>query len=78
MTQGMRNYRTFINRRYFCCSIGGLAINVALAKLPFRGSKIATTNVEFVVVNGWVLTREDLALSQMIPVAASEIIPNVV
>jgi hypothetical protein len=56
------------DRRYFCCSIVGLAVNTGLAKLPFgveQVSKMAAANREFVIVNGWVLTREDVAASEM-------------
>jgi hypothetical protein len=57
-----------IGRRYFCCSIVGLAVSVVVAKLPFeieQWSKISTADQEFPIVNGWVLTREDLATSEM-------------
>ena len=63
----MRNYFGIINRRCFC-SIAGLAVNVVLAKLPFgveQSSKMTAANQEFLIVNGWVLTREDVAASEM-------------
>jgi hypothetical protein len=56
------------DRRYFCCSIAGLAVNIGLGKLLFgveQVSKVAAANQEFVIVNGWVLTREDVAASEM-------------
>jgi hypothetical protein len=66
----MRNYPAIIDRRCLCCSIAGLAVNVVLAKLPFGGkqsSKMAAANQEFLIVNGWVLTREDVAVIEMTP-----------
>jgi hypothetical protein len=60
----MRNYPAPINRRCVFCSIAGLAIDVVLAKLPFgieQKSKMASADQEFVIINGWVLTREDIA-----------------
>jgi hypothetical protein len=60
----MRDYSAIIDRRFFCRSIAGLAVNVVLAKLP------SGIEQEFLIVNGWVLTREDMA--------ASEVTPNVV
>ncbi len=59
-----------MGRRCFCCSIAGLAVNVVLAKLPSgveQRSKMAAPNQEFLIINGWVLTREDVAASQMTP-----------
>jgi hypothetical protein len=65
----MRNYFGIIDRRCFC-SIAGLAVNVVLANAPFGGkkrSKMVAGNQEFLIVNGWVLTREDLAGTKMTP-----------
>ena len=64
----MQNYSAIINRRYVLCSIAGLAINVVVAKLPFgteQRPKIAAAGQEFLIVNGWVLTREDMAVSEV-------------
>ena len=69
----MRSYSAMIDRRCFCCSIGGLAGEVVASQLPAgitRKSRMAPAAQEFLMVNGWVLTRED--------VAASEIAPNVI
>jgi len=60
----MRNYFPILDRRRFCWSITGLAANVALARLPFgieKWPKIAALDQEFLIVNGWVLTRKDVA-----------------
>jgi hypothetical protein len=62
----MRNYSLF-DRRYFCYSIAGLAVNVVLAKLPFGTGprlKMAAADQEFLIINGWVLTREDMVASK--------------
>jgi hypothetical protein len=64
----MRDYSAIIDRRCFCCSIAGLAVNVVLAKLPSgieQRSKMATADQEFLIVNGWVLTREDMATNEV-------------
>jgi hypothetical protein len=66
----MRNYFAIIDRRHFCCSTAGLAVNFFLAKLPLgikQRPEMAPANQEFVIVKGWVLTREDLAVSEMTP-----------
>jgi hypothetical protein len=56
-----------IGRRYFCCSIAGLVVSDIVAKPPFRAAKIPQlpAHQEFLIVNGWVLTREDLATSDV-------------
>ena len=69
----MQNYPAAWDRRYFCYSVAGLAIKVAFAKLPFSSEaelETAAPDQQFVIVNGWVLTRDD--------VAARELMPNVV
>ncbi len=66
----MRNNLDNMGRRCFCGSIAGLAVNVVLAKLPFgveQRSKMVAPNREFLIINGWVLTREDVAASEMTP-----------
>lgn len=58
------------NRRYFCHAIAGLAVNIGLAKLALgvgQRPRMPAANREFVIVNGWVLTREDVAASEMTP-----------
>jgi hypothetical protein len=57
-----------IDRRHFFCSIAGLAVNVVVAKRQFgidRTSKMAIADQEFLIINGWVLTRDDMAASEM-------------
>ena len=60
----MRKY--FTNRRCFLWSMAGLAVSIP--NLPFeteQHSKIPTVDQDFVIVNGWVLTREDVAASKV-------------
>jgi hypothetical protein len=55
-------------RRYFCCSIVGLAVAVIGLRLPFeveQKSKLTTNDRDFLIVNGWVLTREDFAAGEV-------------
>ena len=64
----MRNYFATVDRRRVCWSIAGLTLNAVLAKLPFEGKqelKMAAEDQMFVIVNGWVLTREDIAASEI-------------
>jgi hypothetical protein len=72
----MRRYFATVDRRRVCWSVAGLTLNVILAKLPFEGKqglktegkqglKTATADQMFVIVNGWVLTREDIAASEI-------------
>lgn len=67
----MRNPRAAVmERRYFCSLIAGLLVSVIGAKLSFgieQKLRVANADEEFVIVNGWVLTREDLAASDKIP-----------
>jgi hypothetical protein len=63
-----RKYSSIVNRRCFSWAIAGFAGGVALAKLPFgigQRSQMAPSDLEFVIVNGWVLTREDMAASEV-------------
>jgi hypothetical protein len=56
----------FINRRRFFCSISGFAASVVAPMLPFeikQWSKMPTAEQGFLIVNGWVLTREDISES---------------
>ena len=42
----------------------GLIVGAVVARLPLgaaRLSELATENQEYLIVNGWVLTREDIA-----------------
>jgi hypothetical protein len=63
----MSNFFGTIDRRWFCCAIA-LGFNVIQAKSPL-GSKhestIAADDLGFMIVNGWVLLREDMAGSGM-------------
>ena len=55
-----------IDRRSVSCSLGALAISVVLARLPYgveQSSKMAAADQQFLIINGWVLTREDMAES---------------
>ena len=65
----MRDVDIF-DRRYFCCTIAGLAVNIGLANLA-RGvehrPRMPAGNREFVIINGWVLIGEDVAASEMTP-----------
>jgi hypothetical protein len=65
----MRKYFGVLNRRrFFCCSIAGLAINALRARLPVaieQGSNLAPANREFLIINGWILTTEDMTASKM-------------
>ena len=57
-----------IDRRCFCFSIAGFA-GVA-AQLPFgiiRKSQMVPAAHEYLIVNGWVLTREDVTASETTP-----------
>jgi hypothetical protein len=63
----MRHF-DILDRRHFFGMITGLAVNIGLLKLPFgveQRSTIVAPNREFVIVNGWVLTGEDIAASEM-------------
>jgi hypothetical protein len=62
----MKNYSSTIDRRNVSCSLGALAINVALTGLPIgieQPSKSAAVDRQFLIINGWVLTREDMTES---------------
>jgi hypothetical protein len=57
-----------LDRRGFCSSIAGWAVSVIFAKLPFAAEPSlhsAKTDHEFLVVNGWVLTGDDFAETEM-------------
>lgn len=53
-----------IDRRNFCSSIFGLAGSLLFGSSAFRTPKTSPADHDFVVVNGWVLTREDVASSK--------------
>jgi hypothetical protein len=57
-------YSTVVGRRYFLRSIAGLVLGAGAAELSFgaeRSSRTASADAEYLIVNGWVLTREDIA-----------------
>jgi len=52
-----------LDRRGFCSSIVGWAVSIVVAKVSFGAEPsliVASADEEFVFVNGWVLTREDV------------------
>lgn len=56
------------DRRGFCTSIAGWVVGIIFANFPFAAEQslhVANTDQEFLVVNGWVLTRGDFAGSEM-------------
>jgi hypothetical protein len=62
-----QNYYSIVNRRHFFWATAGFAGDVVFAKLPFKTgqrSQIAPSDREFLIVNGWVLTRGDVAASE--------------
>ena len=59
-----------IDRRRLFGSIAGLAASLLLGRMPFWKSEVPVGDEDFVIINGWVLTRAD--------VAASDLAPNVV
>jgi hypothetical protein len=61
-------YFDIFGRRKFFGMITGLAVSIGLMKLPFEAKQrpaMAVQKPEFVVINGWVLTGEDIAASKM-------------
>ena len=65
----MRDVDIF-DRRYFCCTIAGLAVNIGLCSTPIARlarPRMPAGNREFVIINGWVLIGEDVAASEMTP-----------
>ena len=66
----MRGLRTTINRRNFCASAASLALAIVAAKLPIvtvPNLQVLVLDHEFVIVNGWVLTRKDISMSEPLP-----------
>jgi len=53
-----------INRRGFCSSIVGLVGSMLFGHLAFFMPKSSSADQDFLIVNGWVLTREDVASSK--------------
>lgn len=61
-------YSTIVRRRSFVRSMAGLALGAVAAELPFgaeRSSKTAGLDHGYLIVNGWVLTREDLETARV-------------
>jgi hypothetical protein len=54
-----------MGRRSFFSSIAGLAASLLFGRLPFLALKVPAKDKEFVIINGWVLTREDVAASKV-------------
>ena len=66
----MQKRLTFIGRRDFCKSVVGSALGAAAVGLPLQTeqeSGLPPQSPDFAIVNGWVLTREDLASSEIPP-----------
>ena len=53
-----------IDRRFFCRSILGLGGSLLFGSLAFWMPRISPADRDFVIVNGWVLTRKDVASSK--------------
>ena len=68
MTSYMNKMRqpAVMGRRGFFRSIAGLAASLLFGRLPIWASKAPIGDQDFVVINGWVLTREDVAASKVI------------
>jgi len=58
----MRNCASILSRRRFCQVITAIPANFALANLSFgvRPRSKITLDDGFLIINGWVLTREDI------------------
>jgi hypothetical protein len=66
----IKNCRAIVDRRYVCRSIAGLATNAVVANIPVgieQKSSAMTAKQGFLIVNGWVLTREDVAARDVLP-----------
>jgi hypothetical protein len=64
MNRTRDQYSVIVRRRYFLRSIIGLAFGAAVAELPSgaeQSAGAASMDTEYLIVNGWVLTREDVA-----------------
>ena len=53
----IRPQPAIMSRRRFFSSIAGLAASLYI---PFSASKVASRDQDFVIINGWVLNREDV------------------
>lgn len=61
-------YRKSVDRRRFCSSIATLAIWLGIVRVPFgRQLNVADPDQDYVIVNGWVLRRDDLATMKRMP-----------
>ena len=54
-----------MDRRNFFSSIAGLAVSLLAGDIPILASKNPSGEQDFVIVNGWVLTREDVAAGKV-------------
>ena len=60
----MRILSTAVDRRSVCGAIVGIGVTGVLEGIPFR-TVLGLTGQEFLIVNGWVLTREDVAATDV-------------
>jgi hypothetical protein len=61
-------FSAVLNRRRFGTLIAGWTVGIVFAKLPFAAEQslhVAKSDSEFLVVNGWVLTREDFSVGKL-------------
>ena len=49
-----------MGRRTFLGSIAGLAVSSWFGSFPFLALKVSSAGEGFVIINGWVLTRDDM------------------
>jgi hypothetical protein len=63
----MRNLQpTIIGRRRFLSSITSLTASLLFGDIPFfLASRVSVKEQGFVILNGWVLTREDVSVSKV-------------
>ena len=63
----MRNLQpAIIGRRRFLSSIASLTASLLFGDIPFfLASRVSVKEQDFVILNGWVLTREDVAASKV-------------
>ena len=55
-----------MGRRRFLGSVAGLTASLLLSDIPFLlASRVSVKEQDFVILNGWVLTLEDVAASKV-------------
>ena len=70
MKSARRLFSIVLDRRGLCSSIAGLAVGAIAAKLPLGAvlsPETAIEDPEYLIVNGWVLTRNDVAAMGLQP-----------